>query len=55
MEKRRNLVVLCACACGIVERLTEQGLQSEYGVYHLSVSTSDTSESFAPAIEGRII
>lgn len=55
MEKRRNFVVLCFYTYGIVERLTEQGLLSEYGVYQLSVSTSDTSESFAPAIEGHII
>jgi len=32
MEKRRNFVVLCAYAFGIVEHLTEQGLLLEYGV-----------------------
>jgi hypothetical protein len=55
MEMTRNFVVLCVCACGIVVRLTEQSLLPEYGVHLLSASTSDTSASYAHAVEGHFI
>ena len=57
VEKRRNFVVLCVCASGTVERLTEQGLLSEstVSIHLLSVSTTDTSEWYARAIEGHFV